>query len=337
MNSFFSASKIMGSDDSLVQAMGGNTSIKDESDFWVKASGTRLDEASAETFVRLDLAHSRMCLTDESLSLEDGILETSDHHRPSIETSLHAILPHRYVAHAHAVNAIAVSIQPRLDDAVEKALQGISWARIPYCKPGTDLATLIQRVLDEKAVDMILLENHGIVVGAGSPDKMLGLVYEVEQRLNHLVRPVTPHLPDIARLDEAVMAQAEFEPASNVRVHTMAFDDIALTALAEGTLYPDHAVLLGPGVVIVESDESVEEAVTKAQSSRGAAVHVAVIPGAGVLIRRSMPQAAHEMMLCLADVTLRLTDAECVRILSTEDVHELINWEAERYRLTQTS
>ena len=45
----------IGADPLLVQAAGGNTSIKQDGVMWIKASGTRLKEASSKNiFVPLD-------------------------------------------------------------------------------------------------------------------------------------------------------------------------------------------------------------------------------------------------------------------------------------------
>ena len=335
MASFYLASRILGADSNLVQAMGGNTSFKVNGDLFVKASGTRLDEANEETFVQLSLMHCVNCLNDASLSLDDGLQGEKTNRRPSIETSLHAILPHPYVAHVHAVNSIAVSLQPDLNSAVSNALEGLAWGRLPYSKPGADLASLIHGIQEQQSVDVFLLENHGLVVGARSPGDMVNLVHDVESRLTALVRRTSIQLPDVAKLSAVSQTLAGFSPVNNIRVHSMAFDQIALDALRCGTLYPDHAILLGPGVVVAEDNQSLAAIIDREQQACRALIHTVVVPGEGVLIRDALPKASHEMLNCLADVTLRLQSADNLRALTREQVHVLINWEAERYRLTQ--
>ena len=60
--------------------------------------------------------------------------------KPSIETCLHAILPHRVVIHVHCVNTIAGAIRQDAPDYFAKRLHGFPWAYVPYTKPGANLA-----------------------------------------------------------------------------------------------------------------------------------------------------------------------------------------------------
>ena len=89
----------LGSDPLLVQAAGGNTSIKHHDTMWIKASGTWLkDAATKDIFVPLHLRELKAALADDSAACENCLdfidRERNKHNlRPSIETSVHGLMP----------------------------------------------------------------------------------------------------------------------------------------------------------------------------------------------------------------------------------------------------
>src|SRR5262245_52636510 len=85
----------------LVQGAGGNSSVKDGDVLWVKASGTWLADAENEDiFVPVALSAARAALArgDERVPLAPNANTTL---RGSIETALHALMPHPVVLHVH--------------------------------------------------------------------------------------------------------------------------------------------------------------------------------------------------------------------------------------------
>src|SRR4051812_25683172 len=106
---FLSLTERIGRDPLLVQGAGGNTSLKDGDRLWVKSSGVRLSECrSNNAFTELDLhcVRARLATSDAEPDLSTCRRGVSGG-RPSIETSLHALMPQRVVAHLHSVNALA--------------------------------------------------------------------------------------------------------------------------------------------------------------------------------------------------------------------------------------
>ena len=86
--------------------------------------------------------------------------------RPSIETSLHALLPHRLVIHVHSVNLIAWAVRADGRAELDRRLAGLSWAWIPYVRPGLPLTPALAAILRDRRPDVLVLQNHGLVVGA---------------------------------------------------------------------------------------------------------------------------------------------------------------------------
>src|SRR5215472_16792381 len=79
----------------LTQASAGNISIKLDGTLWIKASGKWMADATREDILTsLDLAEVRTCVRQNI----DPVMRYPD---ASIETSMHAVLPHRIVLHVH--------------------------------------------------------------------------------------------------------------------------------------------------------------------------------------------------------------------------------------------
>ena len=107
----------VGADPLLVQAAGGNTSLKDEGIMWIKASGTWLKDAG-DRDIFVPLAHAAILA---GLEKNDPACENcvafvrtdlnATGLRPSIETTVHALMPQRVVVHVHCVNTIAWAIR----------------------------------------------------------------------------------------------------------------------------------------------------------------------------------------------------------------------------------
>jgi rhamnose utilization protein RhaD (predicted bifunctional aldolase and dehydrogenase) len=139
----------VGADPLLVQAAGGNTSLKDDGIMWIKASGTWLKDAQArDIFVPLDHAAimSAQAQNDPACESCTAFVRTdlnSTGLRPSIETTVHALMPQRVVVHVHCVNTIAWAIRADGEQRLAEKLASFNWAYIPYARPGLPLAGAI--------------------------------------------------------------------------------------------------------------------------------------------------------------------------------------------------
>ncbi|MHA6644049.1 class II aldolase/adducin family protein [Mesorhizobium sp. A623] len=85
--------------------------------------------------------------------------------RPSIETTVHALMPQRAVIHVHCVETIATAVRADAGRLVAERLRELNWAYVPYSKPGLALARNIAERLKPQT-DVLVLGNHGIVVAA---------------------------------------------------------------------------------------------------------------------------------------------------------------------------
>src|SRR6202011_3375174 len=81
---------------------------------------------------------------------------------PSVETLLHAFLPHKFIDHTHATAVLSLADQP---DAAERCadLYGGRLGLVPYIMPGFLLAKNAAEIFEEdESVEGLVLLKHGI-------------------------------------------------------------------------------------------------------------------------------------------------------------------------------
>lgn len=310
----------IGADPLLVQAAGGNTSLKDAGVMWIKASGTWLKDAAARNiFVPLDhgaildgLARNDPACENCVAYIRTGLNDTGL--RPSIETTVHALMPQRVVVHVHCVNTIAWAIRADGEQRLAGKLKDFNWAFIPYARPGLPLAGAISARM-RPGIDVLVLGNHGLVVAADT-------VAEAEGLLNHVVAAVNRPVRAASAVDHAALeklcAGTAFMPARDEQTHALATDPLALARGQHKVYYPDHVVFLGVGVT----------------TSMASNAPLVAVPGMGVLIRRDAKPAIEPMGRCLADVMRRVERDDPLVALTDDDIDRLVNWDAEKYRQT---
>ncbi|BAM88871.1 conserved hypothetical protein [Bradyrhizobium oligotrophicum S58] len=316
----------------LVQGAGGNSSLKQDDVLWVKASGTWLADANETNIfvpVLLPAARETLAGDDERIPLAaPGPL------RASIETSLHALLPHRIVLHVHAVNTIAWAVRREARDEFAARLDGLAWRDLDYFHPGLPLARAVSEIVARERIDVLILGNHGLVVGAETCDEAEALVHEVERRLALPVRP-TPAADEAAL--RRLCAGTDYRLPQDAGSHGIATDPFSLMIATGGSLYPDHVVFLGPALPTIDGADGLATMLARTASSRLPAPVAALAPGLGAIIRSDASPGAEAMLSCLALVTSRLPLDADVIYLSAVHEQALLNWDAERYRQQLTA
>ncbi len=333
----------LGADRGSVQGGGGNTSYKSGDDFWVKASGTWLAHAETQDiFVHLPLSGVRSAMTEADPEAALRALAPAHGPRPSIETSLHALMPQAVVLHVHSVNTIAHAVRRDAETLLAARLDGLNWAWVPYRRPGLPLTEAIREALAQAhgTPDILVLGNHGLVVAGNDYTSAEARLREVETRLALPARAPSP--PDLDRLADA--NDAGWRIAEDDTLHAIGTDAVVRAIAMRGALYPDHVVFLGERAFALNDASTRRNASERvslrsaldAAIARGAPEPAYIIvEGAGVLLSPSLSSGASAMLGCLADVGLRLDGREPLRYLALDDVAALMGWEAEAYRRTR--
>jgi rhamnose utilization protein RhaD (predicted bifunctional aldolase and dehydrogenase)/NAD(P)-dependent dehydrogenase (short-subunit alcohol dehydrogenase family) len=214
--------RLLGRDPLLVLHGGGNTSVKTrgtddlgEEHAVIAVKGSGADMADIEPWglpaVKLEpLLKLRAldALTDEAMvNVQRLNLLDSSAPNPSVETLLHAFLPHKFVDHTHAAAVLSLVDQPDGEALAREVYDG-RMGIVPYIAPGFGLAKEAARVFEEKPdVEGLILHKHGIFTFGASAreayERMIEMVSLAESRLRQ-GRPIV--FP--ARLLAAATARA---------------------------------------------------------------------------------------------------------------------------------
>src|SRR5260221_8980592 len=157
-------------------------------------------EAPGLPAVRLAPLGGRLGL--QALSDEDMVniqrcnLLDSKAPNPSVETLLHAFLPHKFIDHTHSNAVLALTDQPEGEDLARDVF-GKRAALVPYIMPGFALAKLASEVsrADPDAEGLVLLKHGIFSMGATAEEayvRMIDLVTLAEQRLAKATRKIFP-------------------------------------------------------------------------------------------------------------------------------------------------
>jgi rhamnose utilization protein RhaD (predicted bifunctional aldolase and dehydrogenase) len=314
----------LGADPLLVQASNSNTSIKIGRDLWVKASGRWLANAlREEQMVPLDLAEARAKVrAGEEVPLES-------HHwiprRPSIETPMHATIPHRVVVHVHSINTIAWAIRQDAESELNERLNGLHWKWVPYAASGIPLAREIQvRIADSPETNIFVLGNHGLVVCGEDCASTERLLQDVESRLAIGLRTVPePNLPLLNEIAHALNLQLPKDRS----VHGLGLDPKSAEVLRGGVLFPCQAMFLG-GQALFASASNVSETLADA----GCCPPFVIVQECGVLISRNISRSESATLSALAQIALRTESARQVRYLLDPEIAELMSTSALAYK-----
>jgi rhamnulose-1-phosphate aldolase/alcohol dehydrogenase len=275
-------SQLIGADPDLVLHGGGNTSVKSRArDLYgeeidvlhIKGSGCDLAsiEPAGLPAVRLnDLVQLRAlaALSDEMMvaELRRALLDPAAPN-PSVETLLHAFLPHCFIDHSHADAILALTNQPD-GEARAKALYGDRVAWVPYVMPGFELACFAAEIYDKSTeVEGLVLEKHGLFsfgeTARLSYERHISLVEDAERHILERTegrrplnaRPVvaTRDATEIAPIVRGALAEPTGDPDRPLKRFVLEHrsnDDIVHFAAAEmgrhlseaGPTTPDHVI-----------------------------------------------------------------------------------------------
>jgi len=170
--------RLLGGDPRLVLHGGGNTSLKTRARdrfgeevevLRVKATGADMAVIEPEGLPAVQLLPLQRLRVIEAIedidlvAIERANLIDPAAPNPSVETMLHAFLPHKYVDHTHATAVLSVIDQPDGQARCEEIF-GSRLAFVPYLMPGFGLAKKSIEVFERaKPGDGLILGKHGIV------------------------------------------------------------------------------------------------------------------------------------------------------------------------------
>ena len=282
-------SQLIGKVPDLVMHGGGNTSCKtvtqnlfgDKIDvLCVKGSGWNLGTIKAAGFPTVKLKpllklRQLSKLSDaDMVNLQRANLLDASSPNPSVETLLHAFLPHKFIDHTHSTPFLALANLPDPGAALGEIF-GEALAIVPYVMPGFDLAKLAARIHDEMPhIEGLLLAKHGHFTWGKTAKQSYGQVVDqtnrveewlAQHRANTTIQVKKPQLHDqqdlLLRLRGALVScsgSAKTPVILNViqseyALQFLCRDDVSLHAKA-GVATPDHVIRTKAHPLLLEFD-----------------------------------------------------------------------------------
>ena len=289
------STRLLGRNPKLVLHGGGNTSVKtrvkdllgDDADvLCVKGSGWDMAniEPAGMPAVRLESLHrlrSRTALPDdEMVRAQRAALIDPQAPNPSVETLLHAFLPHKFVDHTHATAILSLIDQADSEVLCQEAF-GKRLGFVPYIMPGFALAKKAAEVFEKNpAVEGLILDKHGIFTfgddARSAYERMIEFVTLAEDRLRKKgnsklvsarlpeqiapLRDVAPIIRGACALRDAFGEGAHKRQIADFRSSDMILNFVngkEVTRYARaGLITPDHVIRTGPWPLIVPAPEA---------------------------------------------------------------------------------
>ena len=336
-----SISRYAGMREDLVQAGGGNTSVKiSDTEMLIKASGYQLADVTEERGFAVvnykmicDVLHSGD-LDAISKDEEKQLLEKSfvSGERPSIETFLHSITD-KVTLHTHPVMVNILAVRKGGIDILRRLFPDAVF--VDYATPGIELAKEYFRAFKAHKgnADIVFLANHGLIV-SGRDDR------KVRKKTENIITTIASALGiDNSRYSACSVLYDAFAKAGveNRIVVLMRNQDIYKAYDKNNqnvwrySFCPDAIVYCGKRIMVL-TDDFKQGDIRKYLSEVG-------IPSV-VFYKKNFYAVAPDVKKAkeiesLFSFTAEIVDNnkdENLMLLSEKEQNYLLNWDGEKYR-----
>ena len=351
LEEFVQISRFAGQRFDLVQAGGGNSSVKlGDGSLLIKASGFALSEVGPGVGnVRLNNAKIVAILRDP-LGLGGGkeerdvrsqallrAAQVEPGPKPSIETFLHALL-YRHTLHTHPLVVNAITCRPDW----ESILIGLfpEALCVKYQTPGIELALELQLQLahaDPEGTrplpNLVFLQNHGLIVSYDDPDEVIRRTEEVLVRLEAFLKvdmkahkhvtALSRHLETLTREPLIVFRSRDRELARLAK--------LAAPEWLQGQFCPDGFVFGGYRTVRLGSTDDLSP-IDRYYTEFKKPPKVLLLDGEVYLVSSSLRKAREVEDVFSFHLQVLELAGPMVNYLSGEELQYLATWESEKYR-----
>jgi NAD(P)-dependent dehydrogenase (short-subunit alcohol dehydrogenase family)/rhamnose utilization protein RhaD (predicted bifunctional aldolase and dehydrogenase) len=359
-------SRKYGNDRNYVIAGGGNTSWKNGERLWVKASGISLGAVTEDSFAVLDRQKLQL-IAEKTYSADASTREeevkndlaaaclTKDR-RPSVETSLHSAMQWAFVVHLHPTVVNGLMCSQHVETEVQR-LFGDEVVYVPYTDPGYCLFKKVNDTLQAFRAahgcepSVLLLQNHGIFVGADTVDE----VERIYDRIIEKIKSITSFLPDTEIVDIPCSIQ-ETVPAIRMMLSKQELKTLKIRSnrriekfLSSGEEYAKVSAPFSPDVIVycksayiyldaantgdllLQAEKSIDAYIR----DNGYTPRVLLVKGIG-MIAVGDNAAACEIILDVFEDMMKIAeiaqDFGGEHPLTATQIDFIDNWEVENYR-----
>lgn len=355
LDSLVEFSNLYGKDPELVLAGGGNTSAKCGNIMYVKASGTSLSTIDKNGFVRIRLDRLGS-IFEKDYPPDDDLREAEvlkdlmnsraegETKRPSVETTLHALFPQKYVLHIHPALVNGLTCSKGGEEAARKILP-MNFLWIEACKPGYILAVICKDKMHEykassgKDADILLLQNHGIFIAGESLEELDAKLTEVLNSLRNSLAssPDMGDAPASREMTEFIKGLSEYgfvldSGVKEASTYIVSYEK-ALPMMKPFT--PDHIVYCKAYPLFAGINDNPATLIEDYRSKYGFLPRVIIAEGKGIAVRGDNEEMAKNVLSLLRDSIKIASYSKSfggALPMSDELTDFIVNWEVENYR-----
>ena len=334
-------SKYAGMREDIIQAGGGNTSVKiDDETMFIKSSGYQLSEmeenvgyskVNYKKIVNYFKNHLEIKRSDEKELLEETLIEGK---RPSIETFLHSITE-KYTLHTHPV---VINVFTSRTNGMEE-LKSIfpDSLIIGYQTPGIFLAKeFFDKFLEleePRKANIVFLKNHGLIVSGKNVDEVIELhenvlkILEDRLKINMKVYRNSTYL--FEKLEDFIENNIVYLCDNNRVKNFIENNDIDKVNYC---FSPDSLIYCNKKILVLNKNDDVLEATKKHILEYGNA-NVIFFENEFYIIATNIKKAKEiESVLSFNLQVLELNRNNEMDFLTQEEQNFLLNWDSEKYR-----
>lgn len=357
-----------GRDSAFVLAGGGNTSCKDADYLYVKGSGTTLADITEQGFVKMDrkaLAaiwekeypaddESREAMVLSGLMAARAPMEAK---RPSVETSLHDLLPYTYVVHLHPALVNGLTCGRSGADICASVFPEAVW--IGDSKPGFVLACKVREALEEYKTrnkcdaQVIFLKNHGVFAAADTPEEIDRLYKNIMDSLKNKLtedidfsdipfdRERAAQLAPAIRMLLSEGSSSVVTFCTNKTIARLVNSEEAFTAVSSAYT-PDHIVYCRAEALFVKAFEDIDEqyaqiekSISEYKRANGFNPRVIAVEGLGFFAWGSSKKNAdtvRSLFLDAAKIAIYSKSFGGNLFMPKQLIDFIVSWEVESYR-----
>ena len=342
-------SKYAGERLDLVQAGGGNSSVKlDNDQMLIKASGYSLSE------VVEGYGYSRVVTTEvskivdnkqilalktkkerEELASKLVIKATIDiNNRPSIETLLHSLLL-KYTLHTHPIVLNIILAKKNWENILKDIFKENISVFVEYQTPGVDLALGLKRQLSKFKVtpNILFLQNHGLIITSDKKEDLETLTeyvldsVEIFLNIDHSKYKLTTQLTKVLR------------NAGYTNHISYLSDSVFLNDLLKarknlffvGPFCPDSFVFCGASAIEIE-DLSDLRLVKQYEEKYFSLPKICIYLNNIFVIAESVKKAKEVEDVLKFHLMILSHNQSDINFLPKNELDYLSNWEAEKFR-----
>jgi rhamnose utilization protein RhaD (predicted bifunctional aldolase and dehydrogenase) len=191
-----------------------------------------------------------------------------------------------------------------------------------------------QHLLKNPDIEAVFLKNHGVIVGAENLPR-------IDETLRLLIQCLCmqPPLMESAALDNpkirfANLNQTSYRICPNQQLHALACNtELYQRLINSWAICPDHVVFLGADALCIDNNENLINTITSLNSMPP----FVFVKDVGVLENCEATPAQRAQLTFYFDVMMRQMSGQKLETLSQEQTENILDWDAEKYRISINS